>query len=146
VTGAGPTGVGTDLVRAALSRVIDPCSLVNGTRLSLIDLGMIDDLSVAADGTISIDLLLDDPLCLYMGAIHEEIHDRIAEVAPDAAVQITIRGDVIWTSARATPATRQKIETWQAKRRERSAGRRPSSTGEPVRVGAPRLRPGASER
>ena len=139
---AGTPGIDRDpdLVWAALGRVIDPCSLVNGTRLSLVDLGMIKDLTVAPDGTIGIDLLLDDPLCLYMGAIHQEIRDRVAEAVPDAAVEITIRGDVIWTSACATPATRQKIEGWQTKRREREAGRAAVSLGEP------RLRPGAVER
>jgi metal-sulfur cluster biosynthetic enzyme len=134
-----PMSTTAEDVWAALRGVIDPCSLVNGTKLSLVDLGMIDDVVVAADGTVQVALLLDDPLCLYMGPIHQEIRDKIAEAVPDAPVEITIRGDVIWTSEHATEQTRQKIAEWQHQRRERLAARRP------VPLAQPRLRTATNE-
>jgi metal-sulfur cluster biosynthetic enzyme len=104
---------------AALRTVIDPCSLVNGTHLSLVDLGMIDDVVVRPDGSVLISLLLDDPLCLYMGAIHDEIRARTSAALGGAALEIAIKGDVIWTTEHATAETRRKISLWQEQRRER---------------------------
>ncbi len=106
---------------AALREVVDPCSLVNGTHLSLVDLGMIDDVVVRPDGSVLISLLLDDPLCLYMGAIHDEIRARTSAALAGAQLEIAIRGDVIWTSEHATAETRRKIAQWQEQRRERLA-------------------------
>jgi metal-sulfur cluster biosynthetic enzyme len=99
-----------DRVRAevleAVRGVLDPCSVLNGCRLSLVDLGMVDGVAVDDDGRVTIDLLLDDPLCVYFYDIDTEIRRAIDGVPGATSVVIRPVGDRIWTTDLASPSAR----------------------------------------
>ncbi len=110
---------------AALDGVLDPCSRFNGTYLSFVALGMVDDVSADADGAVRVRLLLDDPTCLYLVEIHHEVREAIRRVPGVTTVDISVRGDELWDSTRLTPAARSVL------------GRRPSGRLIPLATGAP---------
>jgi metal-sulfur cluster biosynthetic enzyme len=95
-------------VRAAIASVVDPCSRLHGTDLSLIDLGMVE--SVAVDGgQVSVDLLLDDPLCIYTYVIQGELRDAICALPGVATVEITVLPDARWSPERVVPGARARL-------------------------------------
>jgi metal-sulfur cluster biosynthetic enzyme len=122
-----PTRDATPLEQAiwnALDGVIDPCSRFNGTYLSFVALGMIDEVRADDDGSTHVRLLLDDPTCLYMVEIHHEVREAVLGVAGVTGVEISVRGDELWDSTRLTPAARTVL------------GRRPTGRLIPLATGA----------
>ena len=116
----------TDLERQVLEQlgtVIDPCSRHNGTWLSFVDLGMVEEVVDEGGGTVRVRMLLDDPVCLFMVDIQSEIRQAAEAVAGVETVTIEIIGDELWTQDRLTPETKEKIARWQAVRAERAARR-----------------------
>lgn len=109
----------------ALDGVLDPCSRFNGSYLSFVALGMIDEVRVDDAGVVHVRLLLDDPTCLYMVEIHHEVREAVCSVPGVTSVEISVRGDELWDSTRLTPAARSVL------------GRRPSGRLIPLATGAP---------
>jgi metal-sulfur cluster biosynthetic enzyme len=95
-------------VRAAIADVVDPCSRLYGTDLSLLDLGMVERVHVDG-GAVHVDLLLDDPLCMYTFVIQRDLRERIAALDGVASVEITVLPDFGWSRERVTPAARQRL-------------------------------------
>jgi metal-sulfur cluster biosynthetic enzyme len=127
--GAAPdSGLATRLEQA-LGEVLDPCSVFNGSRLSFLDLGMVDSVEFSEPGRVTIRLLLDDPVCLYVAQIHDQI--RQAALSVDGVEEVTVEfsGEAIWTEERATPETRRKIQLRQEQLRRRIAARRHVAEG-----------------
>jgi metal-sulfur cluster biosynthetic enzyme len=110
-----------------LGTVIDPCSRHNGTWLSFVDLGMVEEVVDDGAGAIRVRMLLDDPVCLFMVDIQSEVRKAAESVAGVESVAIEIIGDQLWTQDRLTPETKAKIARWQAIRAERAVQRNPSS-------------------
>jgi metal-sulfur cluster biosynthetic enzyme len=121
-----PTPETTTLEQAiwdALDTDVDPCSRFNGTFLSFVALGMVDDVHADADGAVHVRLLLDDPTCLYIVEIHHEVRRAVLGVTGVTGVEISVRGDELWDSSRLTPAARTVL------------GRRPSGRLLPLATG-----------
>jgi metal-sulfur cluster biosynthetic enzyme len=104
-------------VRDALAGVLDPCSVFNGTRLSFLDLGMVDRLESPGPGRLVVEMLLDDPVCLYVGQIEHEIRTALLGVTGVTEVEVRFSGREIWTEERATEATRVKFQERRELRR-----------------------------
>jgi metal-sulfur cluster biosynthetic enzyme len=111
-------------VWAALDGVLDPCSRFNGTYLSFVALGMVDEVGADDGGAVHVRLLLDDPTCLYMVEIHHEVREAVRSVPGVTSVEISVRADELWDSTRLTPAARSVL------------GRRPSGRLIPLATGA----------
>jgi len=59
-------------VRAALEKVVDPCSAANGTNLSVVEMGLIE--SIEIEGCrVTVNLRLTSPDCTMVGYFEEEI-------------------------------------------------------------------------
>lgn len=100
----------TDAVREALSVVVDPCSKANGCWLNLVDLGMVESVEIDdSTGRVTVHLVLDDPICLYLFDIRSEIKSRVGALAGVTAVETKVRGDKIWFPERATEAARRRM-------------------------------------
>jgi metal-sulfur cluster biosynthetic enzyme len=100
--------VSENAVRDAIRDVVDPCSRLYGTDLSLLDLGMVESVRVFG-GDVKVDLLLDDPLCMYTFVIQRELRERIAALDGVSRVEITVLPDFGWSRERATPAARRRM-------------------------------------
>jgi metal-sulfur cluster biosynthetic enzyme len=95
-------------VRAAIGEVVDPCSRLYGTDLSLIDLGMVERVSVDG-GSVHVALLLDDPLCVYTFVIQKELRERIGALDGVQDVDIEVLPRFDWSRARVLPAARARL-------------------------------------
>jgi metal-sulfur cluster biosynthetic enzyme len=100
----------TRAVWGALDQVIDPCSRFNGSNLSFVALGMIDDVEVGSDSVARIRLLLDDPTCLYLVEIYKEVREAALAVPGITGVDVSLRGDELWTNDRLTRAARARLD------------------------------------
>jgi metal-sulfur cluster biosynthetic enzyme len=107
-----------DEVSAALETVLDPCSVFNGTRLSLPELGMVDRIEVGESGDVLVGLFLDDPTCIFFFEITRLIKDAVEPIAGVASVDFDIKADEIWTEERMRPAARRRLESIRRDRRD----------------------------
>lgn len=113
-------------VAEAVGRVVDPCARMNGTGLTLGELGMIDDVRVEG-GRATVRLLLDDPVCVYLGDIKTDVEAAALEVAGVSSIHLEVRGDALWTSDRMTPGAKEKTQQWAQARRRRTLPQVPGS-------------------
>jgi len=104
-------------VMAALGTVLDPCSVFNRTNLSLIDLGMVDEVTVREGGRVHIRLFLDDPTCIFFFEIHRMLSEAVNRVDGVTDIEVEIKADELWTEARMTRYGRKRLT---GIRRERS--------------------------
>jgi metal-sulfur cluster biosynthetic enzyme len=95
-------------VRAAIDAVVDPCSRLQGTNLSLLDLGMVERVEVEG-GRVRVELLLDDPLCMYTFTIQRDLRERVAALPGVSEVDISVVPEFTWSKERATPEARRRL-------------------------------------
>jgi metal-sulfur cluster biosynthetic enzyme len=101
--------VSESAVRAAIDEVVDPCSRLQGTNISLQDLGMVERVTVAEGGAVRVELLLDDPLCMYTFVIQQELRERIGALVGVQSVEITVLPDFSWSRERVSPAAQARL-------------------------------------
>lgn len=106
---------GQDAIFARLNTIADPCSVASGHPLGLIDMGLIDSVVVAADGTATVDMRLTSPCCLMIGFFVTEIRKALTGV--EGITQVLVKHDVgeRWDDGMIAPAH-------LAARRQRFAG------------------------
>ena len=93
-------------VRAELREVIDPCSCMTQTPVSIVDLGLVQAVERAGD-TISVRLCMTDPMCMYFVDIASEIERRVGELGWTGEVAVVWDTDADWEPARMTAAGRR---------------------------------------
>jgi ring-1,2-phenylacetyl-CoA epoxidase subunit PaaD len=102
VTAIATSGPSAGLVRAALADVADPEIPV----VSIVDLGMVEAVSVDADG-IRIVLLPTFIGCPALDAIRSAVEARLASF--DLRLDVRFEYRVPWSSDRITPQGREKL-------------------------------------
>jgi metal-sulfur cluster biosynthetic enzyme len=105
-------------VMAAIDTVLDPCSVFNGTRLSLIELGMVERVTIEDGGRVHILLFLDDPTCMLFFEINRMLDEAVSALPGVTKVAVEIKADEIWTEDRMTTTGRTRLEAIRAKRRQ----------------------------
>lgn len=106
----GPDGQdGTDTAIAAvwslLNEVPDPCHALSGHDLSIVDLGLIND--VVRDGdALRISVTFTDPTCVFSYKIIMDLEDLAATL--DGVSEITVTSDPypLWTEDRLSEKAR----------------------------------------
>ena len=106
-------------VREQVATVLDPCGIHNGTRLTFTELGMIQSVEVDESGEVSVRLLLDDPVCIYLVDIVTSIQEAAARVPGVREVNVDIEGGEVWTPDRLSVEARAKMARWRAERLRR---------------------------
>ncbi|MDF9747811.1 metal-sulfur cluster assembly factor [Natrinema salsiterrestre] len=102
-------------IRERLDEVIDPCSAANGTNLSIIDMGLLDEIDVD-EGHVTVSMRLTTPFCMQLPYFVEEIDDRIGAIDEVTSVRLETDEGVDWH-------TGMMSEEAQKQRRERKAAR-----------------------
>ena len=95
-------------VRRAIGAVVDPCSRLHGTDLSLFDLGMVERVQVDG-GAVRVELLLDDPLCMYTYVIQKELREGLMAVDGVDSVEVTVRPDFGWSRRRVSVTAQRRL-------------------------------------
>jgi metal-sulfur cluster biosynthetic enzyme len=101
----------------ALERVIDPCSAFNGTHLSLVELGMIEAVTIER-GDVEVLLFLDDPTCVLFFEINRMISEEVGALEGVSAVSVKLKADEVWTEDRMTERGRSRLQAVRSQRRE----------------------------
>jgi len=101
-------------VKAELEAVLDPCSCMSEHPISIVDLGLVDDIEWdESSGTVTINLLLTSQRCSYFLDIDDEICERVGELPEVSDVEVhQVTSGKVWTAERMS-------EEQQAERRER---------------------------
>jgi metal-sulfur cluster biosynthetic enzyme len=99
-----------------LEEVIDPCSITAGAPLSVVDMGLIIDLTVDEEGGVRVSMRATSAMCTMIAGIMKNAEERLARVDGVQRVEITLCSGEIWTEADMTERGRRTL----AARRERS--------------------------
>jgi metal-sulfur cluster biosynthetic enzyme len=105
-----------DRVMEGLEEVIDPCSVTAGAPLSVVDMGLINELSVDEAGMVCLSMRATSAMCTMIAGIMKVAEQRLARVEGVMQVEIKLCSGAIWTEADMTERGRQTL----AARRERS--------------------------
>jgi ATP-binding protein involved in chromosome partitioning len=83
----------------ALDEVLDPCSCMTDHPMSIVDLGLVDDVGV--EGTsVRVRLLPTTPMCMYMPQIMDEAEAKIRKVDGVDVVEVTENVQNLWRPER----------------------------------------------
>jgi metal-sulfur cluster biosynthetic enzyme len=105
-------------IYAALATVYDTCSLFNGTRLNIVEMGLVHD--VQQEGTtVRVRLLLTDPMCLYLFEMRSQIIEALSELPGVEAVEVEPVAGKLWWPERMAPEARERLETFRRERLKR---------------------------
>jgi metal-sulfur cluster biosynthetic enzyme len=103
---------GNDAIRqevvAALHRVVDPCGLFNGSRITIGELGMYRHIQVT-DDAVEIELFLDDPSCAFAGQIMLNLRREVEGVVAGRSVTMKMVVDDVWDVDRISEAGQKKL-------------------------------------
>lgn len=86
-------------VRARLEEVIDPCSCFTEEPVNIVDLGLVESVSVDG-GTVRVELLLTSQGCTYSPYIRRDIEQRVGALDGVEGVEVSEVTDRIWTRDR----------------------------------------------
>ncbi len=89
-------------VKDKLEAVLDPCSCMSEHPISIVDLGLVDDIEWdEASETVTVHLLLTSQRCTYFLDIDDEICERVGELPEVSEVEVhQVTSGEIWTADR----------------------------------------------
>lgn len=88
-------------IREQLDEVLDPCSTFTEKPQSIVDLGLVDGISID-DGDVTVDLFPTNQLCMYIPHMTEDIENRIGEIPEVDSITVETVADKVWTQDRMT--------------------------------------------
>ena len=105
-------------VYAALATVYDTCSLFNGTRLDIVEMGLVHD--VQQEGSsVRVRLLLTDPMCLYLFEMRAQIIEALTALPGVETVEVEPVAGKLWWPERMAPEARERLESLRRHRLEK---------------------------
>ncbi len=107
--------VDEELIRDRLDEVVDPCSAANGTDLSLVEMGLVDEVEVESH-EVTVSLRLTSPFCTQIPYFVEEVDQKIGGLDGVSSVSLETDQGMEWHQGMMT-------ESAQARREERIAAR-----------------------
>ena len=110
----------TTAVDDALGEVYDPCSQAWNRPLSVRDLGLVRQVTVADGGRVTVRLSLTAPFCTALAVLMKAVEVRVGAVPGVAAVTVDVDAETPWSPAlmtdtgRATLAHRRALDLQRA--------------------------------
>jgi metal-sulfur cluster biosynthetic enzyme len=93
----------------ALSSVYDTCSLFNGTRLDIVEMGLVHDIE-QDERNVRVRLLLTDPMCLYLFEMRSQIIEALSALPGVESVEVEPVSGKLWWPERMSPEARERLE------------------------------------
>ena len=94
-------------VRERLRTVIDPCSAAVGTDLDVVEMGMVNAVTVD-DGAVSVELCLTSPGCMMVEYFAREVDAQIGTLDGVDSVELTTDAGFTWTRGMMSDAAHEK--------------------------------------
>lgn len=89
------------IIRDRLENVIDPCSAANGTNLSIIEMGILDEI-VINENHVHVELMLTSPMCTMVPYFVKEIHNELIQLPEITEVEVSGDNGLRWTPSMLT--------------------------------------------
>ncbi|HJV14717.1 MAG TPA: iron-sulfur cluster assembly protein [Propionibacteriaceae bacterium] len=93
----------------ALGSVYDTCSVFNGTRLDIVEMGLVHDVE-QDEGKVRVRLLLTDLMCLYLFEMRSQIIDVLSALPGVESVEVEPVSGKLWWPERMAPEARDRLE------------------------------------
>jgi metal-sulfur cluster biosynthetic enzyme len=116
-------------VYAALATVYDTCSLFNGTRLDIVEMGLVHDVEQEG-GKVRVRLLLTDPMCLYLFEMRSQIIEALSRLPGVETVDVEPVAGKLWWPERMAPEARERLGARRRRRLEALGLAPPSRLGD----------------
>lgn len=97
-----------DTITDALRDVYDPCCADRG--LSIVDMGLIEDIRVDGDGQATVELVLTSGWCPFVVPLLDTIKERLAQLDVGHDTDVRVVWDRVWSSARMSPVARERLQ------------------------------------
>lgn len=104
-------------VLEALEQVVDPCSITAGAPISVIDMGMINDVAVDAEGGVDISMRATSAMCTMIAGIMAGVELQVGRVEGVSEVRVKLTSGSLWTEAEMTDRGRRILEERRARSR-----------------------------
>jgi metal-sulfur cluster biosynthetic enzyme len=95
-------------VRAALELIVDPCSIATGVPISLVEMGMVKEIT-ATQGDVTIVLRLTSPICWQGANILESVEKAAAMVPGVRSVKCVLDPAWEWMPEMMSPGARARL-------------------------------------
>ena len=95
-------------VISRLNVVIDPCSAATNVPLSIVEMGMVENIEVEA-GQVVVALRMTSPLCHALPYFQMEVERVLAGIPGIGGVKCTFDHGGNWQPENMTPGARQKL-------------------------------------
>ena len=102
----------------ALATVYDTCSVFNGTRLDIVEMGLVHDVKQERS-SVRVRLLLTDPMCLYLFEMRSQIIEAVSKLPGVATVEVEPVAGKLWWPERMAPNARGRLEALRRQRLEK---------------------------
>jgi metal-sulfur cluster biosynthetic enzyme len=97
-----------ETITDALRDVYDPCCADRG--LSVVDMGLIDDILVDGDGQATVELVLTSGWCPFVVPLLDTIKARLAQLDVGHDTDVRVVWDRVWSSTRMSQEARQRLQ------------------------------------
>ncbi len=97
-------------IHARLDTIPDPCSIAMGKPMSLLEMGLVENVAIAADGAVTVTLCLTDTACVHFGGMRDYIEQSLQDIAGIGSVCVDHTTEVIWTDERILSRTKPRTK------------------------------------
>lgn len=87
-------------IHTRLDTIPDPCSLAMRNPMSLIKMGLVEDVQISDSGAVTVTLCLTDTACVHFMRMTAFIRDAISPLDGVTSVAVRQTLDQIWTPDR----------------------------------------------
>jgi metal-sulfur cluster biosynthetic enzyme len=98
-----------DTVWRALADIKDPCSIGMGKPVDIVSLGLVEFVSPAEDGQVTVGIVLTQPTCWFFPDISRYIAERLASLDGITTVDIEVVEE-LWVPERMTAGRKRLAE------------------------------------
>jgi len=105
-TSTNHTADAVEAVRRALTEVKDPCNVLSGHDLSIVDMGLINRVEARGHG-VEVGITFTEPACLFGYRIIEDIEDLAAGLPGVAEIRVVPEPFPLWDASRLSPKAKQ---------------------------------------
>ncbi|SEH17226.1 Metal-sulfur cluster biosynthetic enzyme [Natronorubrum sediminis] len=85
-----------DRILERLDEIVDPCSAANGTDLSIVSMGLIEEIDI--DGShVTVSMHLTTPFCMQIPFFIDEVEDRVGSLEGVESVTLETDSGIEWS-------------------------------------------------
>jgi len=99
--------VSREAVETRLRRVMDPCSVVNGTDLDIVEMGLLEDVAVDGDH-VTVSLHVTSPMCTMVSYFVKEVRREVGALDGVETVDLVADDGLTWAPSDMSDRARER--------------------------------------